>query len=595
MADLRRDWRPALISALVALSLYSLTLGGTYVYDDRYIVGTDPRLAHPAQWGQYWTKDYFNGGPDNLYRPLVSMSYAIQWWLHGNSDSRAWLFHLVNLLLFAGTCAGVAEFTRRLAGSRIALIAGIVYAAHPIHVEAVANIVGRAELACGLGIILGLVLLLRKPMTVARAFAIWSCFILALLSKEQGMLLPLALALAWPLRRFVQPKRPPDPPDERAGRLALIMLLTWTLAGYIIFRENILKFWWDRSFLDWTINPVLRSTGPDRILLPLALFGRYIALLFAPVHLSLDYGARVIMPHVSPRDPYLYLGFIAAAVWLIAFGAAVIRRGWLVAFCLLAFGIFYGVVSNIPTLIGVDFAERLMYIPSIFICILIAWLLARLRRTILVPAVSVIVILLSLRTVTYAWQWNDRLRLYEYVRANAQIAARAPAPRRGVARSRPVRSRRARARRSPPDAAGLPQALDRLRRGAGGQRQPSTRQEIHRACRGPQPRRAHARLLCAVNPPLGDSTLDAAYHEDHNRTSLGSIRLQPLKSVRRAAARESPRGNSTGSATPHPRPSAPTAPPPPAEFLFDTLTVPPAIVAPQTLQPPAAVAPTLPP
>src|SRR5688500_19812564 len=51
---------------------------GTYVYDDRYILLQDPRVGDAARWGEYWTKDYFYGGADNLYRPLVSMSYAIQ-------------------------------------------------------------------------------------------------------------------------------------------------------------------------------------------------------------------------------------------------------------------------------------------------------------------------------------------------------------------------------------------------------------------------------------------------------------------------------------------------------------------------------------
>jgi hypothetical protein len=439
-SPVRTDWRPAILSAILALGLYAVSLWGTYVYDDRYIVQGDPRISHPDQWGQFWTKDYFNGGPDNLYRPLVSMSYAVQAYLHGTTDNRAWLFHLVNWLLNAAVCAGVAEFTRRLFDSRTAILAGLLFAAHPIHVEAVANIIGRAELACALGIILSLILILHRPLTIRRAVAIWACVVLSLLSKEQGMLLPLALLFAWFLRprstaiqisseqpdnpatqpvelNYRDPATPSTVDPERSPRLILILLIAWTVAGYIVFREQNLKFWWDRSFLDWTINPIMRSTGSDRILLPIALFGRYSALLLMPVRFTLDYGARVIMPTVSPTDPHLYIGFASILIAAVAFVITLRRRAYSIAFCLFAFALFYSVVSNMLTLIGVHFAERLMYIPSIFFLILIARLLAPLRRPVLIPLVTTIIILLSVRTVTYAWQWNDRLRLYEYTLA----------------------------------------------------------------------------------------------------------------------------------------------------------------------------------
>jgi len=44
--------------------------------------------------------------------------------------------------------------------------AGLLFAAHPIHVEPVANIVGRAELMCAAGVVGALVLML-KPLTTA--------------------------------------------------------------------------------------------------------------------------------------------------------------------------------------------------------------------------------------------------------------------------------------------------------------------------------------------------------------------------------------------------------------------------------------------
>src|SRR5688572_5918687 len=132
----------------------------------------------------------------------------------------------------------------------------------------------------------------------------------------------------------------PDPADvaeERSGMRTLILLVCWTMAAYIVFRENILKFWWDRVFLDPTQNPMVEAHGRDRLLMPLVLFGRYVQLLIVPHKLSIDYGGRVIGSVARLNDPYLWTGVAAAVVWCVAMAVAIVRRNGPVAFCLLCF------------------------------------------------------------------------------------------------------------------------------------------------------------------------------------------------------------------------------------------------------------------
>jgi hypothetical protein len=181
----------------------------------------------------------------------------------------------------------------------------------------------------------------------------------------------------------------------------------WTLVGYLLFREHILKFEWDRSFLDPSINPLLRSTGIDRLLMPVVLFGRYVALLIAPIHLCPDYGGGAIGSHARLTDPYLWLGALSTLAFLVACVFASVRRARATLFCLLAFAVLYGIVSNLLALIGTNFAERLMYIPSAFLCVPAAILLLRLPRRAAITISTVVLILFSIRTVTYAAQWND--------------------------------------------------------------------------------------------------------------------------------------------------------------------------------------------
>jgi hypothetical protein len=399
---------PALLAAAAALAVFAVTLGGSCVYDDLFMVKLDPRVGDVSRWGEYWTRDYFNGGMDNLYRPLVSMSYAIQWQLHGD---RPWAFHLVNWLLHAACSAAVAELGRRLAGWRVGLIAGLLFAVHPVHVEAVAAVVGRAELMCALATITALLLFLHHPMTTGRALAIWACGVVALLSKEQGMLLPLMLAALWLLHRRSDE---PSAQHTRSMRL-LVLLILWTWAGYLILREQVLglRFWWDRGFLDWTQNPLVRSSGADRWLMPAALLGRYAALLVTPHRLSPDYGALAIGSHTSLQDPYLLAGLAVAGISLAALVISLIHGNRVFAFALVGLGLSYGIVSNLPAIIGTIFAERLMYMPSAFFVLIAGLALARCRPAWLAPLLILATTAWAVQSVRYARLWNDPVELLE--------------------------------------------------------------------------------------------------------------------------------------------------------------------------------------
>jgi hypothetical protein len=406
----RQAW-PAIVSAAAALVVYAVTLGGTFIYDDFDVFANDARLRVPAQWWKYWT-DSYNGGVDNLYRPLVSMTYAIQWLLHG--DTHAWPYHLVNWLLHAGVAACVAELARRFIANpdrstRVASIAGLLFAVHPIHVEPVANIVGRAELMCALGFLGAMVLLLHRPLTMARALAIFGCCILAILSKEQGLLLPpmlLALGLAMPLR--------PRDASERTALRILVLLICWSAAGYVLFREWILKFTWERSLLDWTINPLVIASGTDRWLVPIAILGRYTALLVVPIHLFPDYGGEVIGWTAHANDPYLYLGCAALLAWLACALVAFRTRNRAGLLALLGLALTYGMISNLLMLIGTNFGERLIYLPSAFFLTYLAMLAARLPKTVLIAFCTIAILAASVKTIAYARRWNDRLSFYQW-------------------------------------------------------------------------------------------------------------------------------------------------------------------------------------
>ena len=81
---------------------------------------------------------------------------------------------------------------------------------------------------------------------------------------------------------------------------------------------------------------------------------------------------------IGRDDPYLWLGAGVAAAWVVAAGISLVRRRWVILFCLLAMALTYFPASNI-VMIATIFGERLMYLPSVFLRHPVALLLARLR------------------------------------------------------------------------------------------------------------------------------------------------------------------------------------------------------------------------
>lgn len=188
--------------------------------------------------------------------------------------------------------------------------------------------------------------------------------------------------------------------------------ICYITASYIVLREYTVGFWWDRIFLDWEMNPLVRSHGIDLLLMPIDLVGRYLVLLLAPHHQSLDYGAYAIGSNFHWPDPYFVLGAIAIFTWIVALVWSWRTKRWAVFFCFVAFALTYGMIANAIALIGTIVADRLIYLPSVFFLILIALFISGWPR----PITSVLVIVLALagawRSFSYASIWNSPRELF---------------------------------------------------------------------------------------------------------------------------------------------------------------------------------------
>ncbi|XP_004929501.1 protein O-mannosyl-transferase TMTC2 [Bombyx mori] len=144
-------------SALLAFLLYYNTLDAGFVYDDRRAILSNPDvIGHTPLWSlfenDFWGTPLSDPGSHGSYRPLCVATYRLNYAFGG---FKPWSYHFLNIIFHCTATVLVVTTARRLLPpycTRVGTaVAGLTFAAHPIHTEAVAGVVGRADLvSCNL-------------------------------------------------------------------------------------------------------------------------------------------------------------------------------------------------------------------------------------------------------------------------------------------------------------------------------------------------------------------------------------------------------------------------------------------------------------
>ena len=379
--------------AACAAVVYLGALWNRWAMDDLPIIATNP-LVH--SWSGLWaafTQPYWPAGENNggVYRPLALASYVLDWQLGSVA-----LFHAVNILWHAGASAAVAALTRRLADARSALIAGLLFAVHPVHVEAVANVVGRAELmTCAFAILAVYAALVSdRPLWSLLA---WGA---ALLSKEEGAVVPALICWGW-MAGVGRPVSRARLATYGAGWVAIA-------AGYFALHHVAFQ---TTSALTVLAPQFLHATPVEIRLTAVSAFADFARLLVFPLTLRADYSPNERVTIHSPADPAFLAGVLALGIWL---GLLIWtwRRGRRVeAFGLGWVGIALAPVANIVFPIGVLVAERTLYLPSVGLVIAGGAALARVPLARLKPIVAIVVVAAGVRTALRVPVWHDSVSM----------------------------------------------------------------------------------------------------------------------------------------------------------------------------------------
>ena len=407
------DRRAALLLVtIVAALVYANTIQNRFAYDDHHIVANNEAIQSletlpGAVVSPYWPGIY--GRDNGLWRPTTQLILGLQWIV---SNGSPWLFHLTNLLGHAAVTALVLLLLAELMSLPGALVGALVFAVHPVHVEAVANIVGVGEVVSAICFLAACLVHVRGPTTTSwrRAAAIGLLYAIAFGAKEGAVTLPGIVFLLDAARRDLSVK---DVPRYLAERWKVYVALVAAVALMLVGRFLIIG----------SIADPLGPLGADllyevpRIWTVSEVWANYARLWVFPLDLSSDYAPGVI-PISLGWGPNNLVG-VTLALGVLTLACVAWRRGVMAAgrasarvagFGVVWFLITVSPVSHVVFVAGVLLGERTLYLPSVGLAAATGWMLIRFwqaRPRGALVAIMVILALASARTWTRNPTWKD--------------------------------------------------------------------------------------------------------------------------------------------------------------------------------------------
>uniref|UniRef100_A0A674MSR5 dolichyl-phosphate-mannose--protein mannosyltransferase n=1 Tax=Takifugu rubripes TaxID=31033 RepID=A0A674MSR5_TAKRU len=435
----------------------------------------------------FWGTLLTHSGSHKSFRPLCTLSFRLNYAVHG---LRPWGYHLLNVALHVLVTALFTAFTRPLLGrGPWSLLAGLLFASHPIHTEAVAGVVGRADVGAAAFFLLSLFCYARhcrlrrdtRTRVVGRRWA-WmlgglGCAAASMLWKEQGVTV-LAVSAVYDL--FVFQRLRLTQVFKKKVLLSLAALASW---GGVLLAARL--FWMGSKPPNFSSSDNPAADSPHsltRVLTFLYLPAANAWLLLCPDRLSFDWSMEAV-PLVRSLSDWrnlhttaFYLGFTLLALFGLRGPASKAKEtnekhqncneksisngnGYhaqdtnlhthleppkttlngshrpqrcsaqmsppptenLVLLSLAIMSLPFLPATNLFFYVGFVIAERVLYIPSMGFCLLVATgtraLYIRLRsprcRAALLCLCAALVLLNGTRTVRRNRDWNNEESLYK--------------------------------------------------------------------------------------------------------------------------------------------------------------------------------------
>ncbi|XP_029457518.1 protein O-mannosyl-transferase TMTC3 isoform X2 [Rhinatrema bivittatum] len=425
----------ALILGAVAACYWNSLLCG-FVFDDVSAI-LDNKDLHPTTplknlfQNDFWGTPMSEERSHKSYRPLTVLTFRLNYLL---SELNAVFYHLLNLILHAVVCVLFLKVCKLFLDSQSSLIASLLFAVHPIHTEAVTGVVGRAELLSSIFFLAAFLSYTRSkgpdnsivwtPIAVA-VFLV----AIATLCKEQGVTVVgicciyevfiaqgYTLPLLWDAMKQILRGKGSIPYSILQILLKLIVLMFSTLL-LVVVRVQVIQS--QLPVFTRFDNPAAVSPTPTRQLTFNYLLPINAWLLLNPSELCCDWTMGTIPLVESLLDvrnlvTIVFFCFVGSLIVFSVRYPGDSSKTVLMALCLIVLPFIPA--SNLFFPVGFVVAERVLYVPSMGFCVLVAhgWKKLSSKRLKKLSWVCLLVVLFThgLKTLHRNWDWESEYTLF---------------------------------------------------------------------------------------------------------------------------------------------------------------------------------------
>uniref|UniRef100_A0A673L729 Protein O-mannosyl-transferase TMTC3 n=1 Tax=Sinocyclocheilus rhinocerous TaxID=307959 RepID=A0A673L729_9TELE len=423
------SWKEICLLTGLVVGCYWNSLFCGFVFDDVSAIldNKDLRLTTPLKnlfLNDFWGTPMSEERSHKSYRPLTVLTFRLNYLFSELSSSS---YHLLNVVLHAVVCVLFLHFCRLLLDRSTSLIAALLFAVHPIHTEAVTGVVGRAELLSSI-FLLAAFLAYTKSKGADHSI-VWTPIIstvflvaVATLCKEQGItvigicciyevFVAQGFTLPMLIDTLLQVLRGKDgfPYAVLQTLLKLIVLIISTLL-LVIVRVQVIQSQLPDD------NPAAVSSTPTRQLTFNYLLPVNAWLLLNPSELCCDWTMGTIPLVESLLDPrnlatvvfYAMLSLLAYhSLW---YGHSSSK---IVMMALSLIVLPFIPASNLFFPVGFVVAERVLYVPSMGFCVLVAhgFKLLGLKKTSWL-LMGVLLTTHAVKTFNRNWDWESEYTLF---------------------------------------------------------------------------------------------------------------------------------------------------------------------------------------
>jgi tetratricopeptide (TPR) repeat protein len=427
-----------IIIILFAIAIYANTLGHQYALDDKMVYwknefvqnganGIKDILSYDTMAGMFGKDSKeIEGG---RYRPLSLITFALEVEFFGNKNSdniftvAPWISHLINIFLYCISLLTLFTALKKLFKNyspkykylNIPFIAVMLFAAHPLHTEVIANIKGRDEILAFLFSFAALNSIINYFDKGKKLELAYSCIFILLgaMSKEVAITFLAVIPISIYFFRDKQ---------KASKYIITIVSLLVGISTYLIIREVVIGGQIGIEVSELMNNPFLEMSVSHKYATIVFTLLIYLKLLIFPHPLTWDYYPY----HIPIMEWSDWRVILSLAIHLILIGIAIygFKRKTIYSYAIIIYAATLSITSNMFFNIGAFMSERFLFMSLLGFCIIIAYLISeKLSKKIKDPkkyaqlgtAICIAILLAySVKTIIRNKAWENSYTLFKH-------------------------------------------------------------------------------------------------------------------------------------------------------------------------------------